>query len=171
MYRQSQILARSGIDIHRSTLADWIGTQRGRRGPGCAGRTAKSGSGRLWHRFGTDRAAPSHGVTSRRVCRRVTALIGGRKFRRNPRSGRCSGHHAAGHARPAALPQGLGGSQTDWGSCSESDPRPCPPRLRPFPSTWNTRGSGRRGDHGSQYIPADTPLAMGLTDTASRHFP
>lgn len=24
-YRQSQILARSGIDIHRSTLADWIG--------------------------------------------------------------------------------------------------------------------------------------------------
>jgi hypothetical protein len=26
LYRQSQILARSGIDLHRSTLADWIGT-------------------------------------------------------------------------------------------------------------------------------------------------
>ena len=26
LYRQSQILARSGIDIHRSTLADWVGT-------------------------------------------------------------------------------------------------------------------------------------------------
>lgn len=25
LYRQSQILARSGIDIHRSTLADWVG--------------------------------------------------------------------------------------------------------------------------------------------------
>lgn len=25
MYRQSQILARSGVDIHRSTLADWVG--------------------------------------------------------------------------------------------------------------------------------------------------
>ncbi len=25
LYRQSQILARSGIDVHRSTLADWIG--------------------------------------------------------------------------------------------------------------------------------------------------
>ena len=25
LYRQSQILARSGINIHRSTLADWIG--------------------------------------------------------------------------------------------------------------------------------------------------
>src|SRR5690606_30783820 len=26
LYRQSQILARSGIDIQRSTLADWVGT-------------------------------------------------------------------------------------------------------------------------------------------------
>ena len=26
LYRQSQILARSGIELHRSTLADWIGT-------------------------------------------------------------------------------------------------------------------------------------------------
>ncbi len=26
LHRQSQILARSGIDIHRSTLADWVGT-------------------------------------------------------------------------------------------------------------------------------------------------
>ena len=25
LYRQSQILARSGIDVHRSTLADWVG--------------------------------------------------------------------------------------------------------------------------------------------------
>ena len=25
LYRQSQILARSGIDLHRSTLADWVG--------------------------------------------------------------------------------------------------------------------------------------------------
>lgn len=25
LYRQSQILARSGINIHRSTLADWVG--------------------------------------------------------------------------------------------------------------------------------------------------
>lgn len=26
LYRQSQILSRSGVDIHRSTLADWVGT-------------------------------------------------------------------------------------------------------------------------------------------------
>ena len=25
LYRQSQILARSGVSIHRSTLADWVG--------------------------------------------------------------------------------------------------------------------------------------------------
>ena len=26
LYRQSQILARAGIELHRSTLADWVGT-------------------------------------------------------------------------------------------------------------------------------------------------
>ncbi|MEO3480774.1 IS66 family transposase [Phaeobacter sp. CAU 1743] len=33
LYRQSQILARSGIDIHRSTLADWVGTAAFHLGP------------------------------------------------------------------------------------------------------------------------------------------
>lgn len=33
LYRQSQILARSGIDIHRSTLADWVGTASFHLGP------------------------------------------------------------------------------------------------------------------------------------------
>lgn len=33
MYRQSQILARSGIDIHRSTLADWAGVAAFHLGP------------------------------------------------------------------------------------------------------------------------------------------
>lgn len=25
LYRRSQILARAGVDLHRSTLADWVG--------------------------------------------------------------------------------------------------------------------------------------------------
>lgn len=33
LYRQSQILARSGINIHRSTLADWVGTAAFHLGP------------------------------------------------------------------------------------------------------------------------------------------
>lgn len=33
LYRQSQILARSGIDIHRSTLADWVGVAAFHLGP------------------------------------------------------------------------------------------------------------------------------------------
>jgi len=33
LYRQSQILARSGIDLHRSTLADWVGTAAFHLGP------------------------------------------------------------------------------------------------------------------------------------------
>ena len=33
LYRQSQILARSGIDIHRGTLADWVGTAAFHLGP------------------------------------------------------------------------------------------------------------------------------------------
>ena len=33
LYRQSQILARSGIDIHRSTLADWVGVAAFHMGP------------------------------------------------------------------------------------------------------------------------------------------
>ncbi|WP_210252589.1 IS66 family transposase, partial [Mesorhizobium xinjiangense] len=33
LHRQSQILARSGIDIHRSTLADWVGTAAFHLGP------------------------------------------------------------------------------------------------------------------------------------------
>ena len=33
LYRQSQILGRSGIDIHRSTLADWVGTAAFHLGP------------------------------------------------------------------------------------------------------------------------------------------
>ncbi|PVH27210.1 IS66 family transposase [Pararhodobacter oceanensis] len=33
LYRQSQILARSGIDLHRSTLADWVGTASFHLGP------------------------------------------------------------------------------------------------------------------------------------------
>ncbi len=34
LYRQSQILARSGIDLHRSTLAEWVGTAAFHLGPG-----------------------------------------------------------------------------------------------------------------------------------------
>src|SRR6056297_3274244 len=33
LYRQSRILARSGIDIHRSTLADWVGVAAFQLGP------------------------------------------------------------------------------------------------------------------------------------------
>ena len=33
LYRQSQILARSGVDLHRSTLADWVGTAAFHLGP------------------------------------------------------------------------------------------------------------------------------------------
>jgi transposase len=33
LYRQSRILARSGIEIHRSTLADWVGTAAFHLGP------------------------------------------------------------------------------------------------------------------------------------------
>ncbi len=33
LYRQGQILARSGIDIHRGTLADWVGTAAFHLGP------------------------------------------------------------------------------------------------------------------------------------------
>lgn len=33
LYRQSQILARSGLDIHRSTLADWVGKAAFHLGP------------------------------------------------------------------------------------------------------------------------------------------
>lgn len=33
LYRQSQILARSGMDIHRGTLADWVGTAAFHLGP------------------------------------------------------------------------------------------------------------------------------------------
>jgi len=33
LHRQSQILARSGIDIHRSTLADWVGVAAFHLGP------------------------------------------------------------------------------------------------------------------------------------------
>jgi len=33
LYRQSQILARSGINIHRSTLADWVGVAAFHLGP------------------------------------------------------------------------------------------------------------------------------------------
>lgn len=33
LYRQSRILARSGVDIHRSTLADWVGTAAFHLGP------------------------------------------------------------------------------------------------------------------------------------------
>lgn len=33
LYRQSQNLARSGIDLHRSTLADWVGTAAFHLGP------------------------------------------------------------------------------------------------------------------------------------------
>lgn len=33
LYRQSQILARSGLDIHRSTLADWMGVASFHLGP------------------------------------------------------------------------------------------------------------------------------------------
>lgn len=33
LYRQSQILARSGIELHRSTLADWVGTAAFHLGP------------------------------------------------------------------------------------------------------------------------------------------
>jgi transposase len=33
LYRQSQILARSGVDIHRSTLADWVGVAAFHLGP------------------------------------------------------------------------------------------------------------------------------------------
>jgi len=33
LYRQSQILTRSGIDIHRSTLADWVGVAAFHLGP------------------------------------------------------------------------------------------------------------------------------------------
>ncbi|WP_353351891.1 IS66 family transposase, partial [Aquicoccus sp. SU-CL01552] len=33
LYRQSQILARSGIDLHRSTLSDWVGTAAFHLGP------------------------------------------------------------------------------------------------------------------------------------------
>ncbi|MGC9523750.1 MAG: IS66 family transposase [Anaerolineae bacterium] len=33
LYRQSQILARSGVDIHRGTLADWVGTAAFHLGP------------------------------------------------------------------------------------------------------------------------------------------
>jgi len=33
LYRQSQILARSGVEIHRSTLADWVGVAAFHLGP------------------------------------------------------------------------------------------------------------------------------------------
>ncbi|TJZ75900.1 IS66 family transposase, partial [Paracoccus hibiscisoli] len=33
LYRQSQILARAGIELHRSTLADWVGTAAFHLGP------------------------------------------------------------------------------------------------------------------------------------------
>lgn len=33
LYRQSQILARSGVDLHRSTLADWVGIAAFHLGP------------------------------------------------------------------------------------------------------------------------------------------
>src|SRR6056297_1287977 len=33
LYRQSRILARSGVEIHRSTLADWVGTAAFHLGP------------------------------------------------------------------------------------------------------------------------------------------
>ncbi|NVK16511.1 MAG: IS66 family transposase [Rhodobacteraceae bacterium] len=49
LYRQSQILARSGIDIHRSTLADWVGTAAFHLGP-VVDRLAEhlKGSGKLF---------------------------------------------------------------------------------------------------------------------------
>jgi transposase len=49
LYRQSQILARSGIDLHRSTLADWVGTAAFHLGP-VVDRLAKhlKGSGKLF---------------------------------------------------------------------------------------------------------------------------
>ena len=33
LYRQSQILARAGVELHRSTLADWVGTAAFHLGP------------------------------------------------------------------------------------------------------------------------------------------
>lgn len=33
LYRQSQILARAGVQLHRSTLADWVGTAAFHLGP------------------------------------------------------------------------------------------------------------------------------------------
>ena len=33
LYRQSQIIARSGVNIHRSTLADWVGVAAFHLGP------------------------------------------------------------------------------------------------------------------------------------------
>jgi transposase len=47
--RQSQILARSGIELHRSTLADWIGTAAFHIGP-VTDRLAEhlKGSGKLF---------------------------------------------------------------------------------------------------------------------------
>ena len=33
LYRQSQILGRAGIELHRSTLADWVGTAAFHLGP------------------------------------------------------------------------------------------------------------------------------------------
>lgn len=49
LYRQSQILARSGIDLHRSTLADWVGTAAFHLGP-VVDRLAEhlKGSGKLF---------------------------------------------------------------------------------------------------------------------------
>jgi transposase len=49
LYRQSQILARSGIGIHRSTLADWVGTAAFHLGP-VVDRLAEhlKGSGKLF---------------------------------------------------------------------------------------------------------------------------
>lgn len=49
LYRQSQILARSGIDLHRNTLADWVGTAAFHLGP-VVDRLAEhlKGSGKLF---------------------------------------------------------------------------------------------------------------------------
>lgn len=49
LYRQSQILARSGIDLHRSTLADWVGMAAFHLGP-VVDRLAEhlKGSGKLF---------------------------------------------------------------------------------------------------------------------------
>lgn len=56
LYHQSQILARAGIELHRSTLADWVGTAAFHLGPVVDRLTEHlKTSSKLFMEFGGDR--------------------------------------------------------------------------------------------------------------------